>query len=326
MNFSIIIPLYNKARYIEGAVRSALAQTLAPMEIIIVDDGSTDGGAERVESLQEPRVRVIRQANAGVSAARNRGIEAAQGDWVCFLDADDWHHPQFLAHLARAHCSCPEADMLATSFLKVADAAESGEIEPWELPEAFHEIELIDDLRSRWMKGIPFFTSSVAVRRQRLQQQNPCFFDGESWGEDLDLWFRLGDQTPVALVHAPLVAYRTSVSGSLTAAQPREPDALPPFIYRMLQGALDGTIPARHRRSALWFVAQQEVSVARELVALGRRREALRWLMQARRAAIGRRWQLTALMALMMPAQVAERWQRWRIRNAEAFAEREMFP
>jgi len=325
MNFSVIIPLYNKARYIEGAVRSALAQTLAPIEIIVIDDGSTDGGAERVERLQDPRVRVIRQANAGVSAARNRGIEAAQGDWVCFLDADDWHHPQFLAHVERAHRVCPEADMLATSFLKVPDP-DSGDIEPWELAEAFCEIELIDDLRSRWMKGIPFFTSSVAVRRQRLRELKPCFFEGESWGEDLDLWFRLGDQTPVALVQAPLAAYRTSVSGSLTTAQPRDLEVLPPYVHRMMQGALDGTIPARHRRSALWFVAQQEVSIARELVALGRRRDALRWLMQARRAALGRRWQLTALMALLMPAQVVERWQRWRIRNAEAFAERELFP
>jgi glycosyltransferase involved in cell wall biosynthesis len=325
MNFSIIIPLYNKARYVEGAIRSALAQTVAPLEIIVVDDGSTDGGADLVEGLQEPRVRVVRQANAGVSAARNRGIEAAQGDWVCFLDADDWHHPQFLAHLVRAHRACPEADTLATSFLKVGDP-DSGEIDPWDLPETFCEIELIDDLRSRWMKGIPFFTSSVAVRRERLRQLNPCFFEGESWGEDLDLWFRLGDQTPVALVHAPLAAYRTAVTGSLTAAKPRDPEALPPFINRMLQGALDGTIPARHRRSALWYVAQQEVTVARDLVALGRRREAFRWLLQARRAALGRRWQLTALMALLMPARLAERWQHWRIRNAETFAERELFP
>ena len=325
MNFSIIIPLYNKARYVEGAIRSALAQTVAPLEIIVVDDGSTDGGADLVEGLQEPRVRVVRQANAGVSAARNRGIEAAQGDWVCFLDADDWQHPQFLAHLARAHRTCPEADTLATSFLKV-DEPDSGEIEPWDLPETFCEIELIDDLRGRWMKGIPFFTSSVAVRRERLRQLKPCFFEGESWGEDLDLWFRLGDQTPVALVHAPLAAYRTAVTGSLTAAKPRDPEALPPFINRMLQGALDGTIPARHRRSALWYVAQQEVTVARDLVALGRRREAFRWLLQARRAALGRRWQLTALMALLMPARLAERWQHWRIRNAETFAERELFP
>lgn len=324
MRVSVVIPLYNKAGYVESAVRSALAQSLPPQEIIVVDDGSTDGGAEVVERIGHARVRVLRQNNAGVSAARNRGIAAAQGEWIAFLDADDWHHPLFLSNLARAHRECPHADMLAAGFLQVAEGRDVA-LSAWSLPQAYCEIEVIDDLRARWMKGIPFFTSSVAVRARRLQRMQPCFPPGEAWGEDLDLWFRLADETPVALVHAPLAAYR-AVSGSLSATQDALPQALAPYLYRMRQRALQGKMPAHQRRSALWFVAQQEITIARALLAQSRRLDALHWLLQARYAALGRRWQLTALMALFLPAHVADRWQRWRLRSADRYAQQGLFP
>jgi hypothetical protein len=116
-----------------------------------------------------------------------------------------------------------------------------------------------------------------------------------------------------------LAAYRAAVSGSLTSA-PRAPK-LAPFLVRMRQAAREGDIPGHLQRSALWFVAQQEITLARELLAAGQRREAIARLMDARDAAAGRRWQLTALMALFMPAHVADRWQRWRLRSADAFSQ-----
>ncbi len=319
MKFSVVIPLYNKAGYIESAVRSVLAQSFAPHEVIVVDDGSCDGGAEAIEGMGHERVRVIRQANAGVSAARNHGIAQAQGEWVCFLDADDWYHSQFLANLVKAHRAWPNTDMLATGFVRLP-ARRGEEFDTWQLPDAFDQIELIEDLRSRWMKGIPFCASSVAVRTSRLRQMQPCFPEGESAGEDLDLWFRLGDETPVALVRAPLAAYRIAVSGSLSAVHAGFPKELPPFLRRMRQRALEGAMPERFRQSALWFVAQQEINLARGLLAAGERREALRWLMDARHAAMGRRWQLTAIMALLMPARMVHRWQRWRLDRGDSFA------
>jgi glycosyltransferase involved in cell wall biosynthesis len=319
MNFSVVVPLYNKARFIETSLRSVLAQTLPAFEVIVIDDGSTDGSAELVEAIGGDRVRLIRQKNAGVSVTRNRAIAAAKGEWVAFLDGDDWYHPQFLAYLARAHRLCPEADFLATCVLTVSEAHDQA-VDDWLLPEAFCEIELIEDLPLRWMKRQLFCTSSVAVRRARLASMQPCFAEGESVGEDLDLWFRLADETPLALVHAPLAAYRRDVTGSLSE-KIRVDRQLPPFLRRMRERALSGSMPDKRRRSALWFIAQQEITIARELLGAGRRREALWWLMQARRAVLGFRWQMTLLMALFAPAQLAQRWQRWRVRSTETFAQ-----
>lgn len=322
MKFSVVIPLYNKARFIEAAVRSVLAQTLPVHEVIVIDDGSTDGSAEVVEAIADPRVRLVRQRNAGVSAARNHGIELATEEWIAFLDADDWHHPEFMAHLVLAHGKCPEADVLAAGFVKID--ARTVEPQPWMLPETFCEVEVIDDLRKRWMKNHPFFTSSVAIRSSRLKAMQPCFAVGESWGEDLDLFFRVSDETPVALVHAPLAAYRMEVAGSLTSSGGVARPA--PFLSRMRERARNGQMPAHHRKSALWFVAQQEITMARELLAAGRRRDAIRMLLAARDAAGGRRWQITFLMALFAPAQVAGRWQRWRLRSADTFAQQGSLP
>ncbi len=316
MRFSVVIALFNKARFVRGAVASALDQRLAPLEVIVIDDGSTDGGLALLTPWStDPRLRLVHQANRGVSAARNLGIALAQGDWVAFLDADDQWHPEFLAALAQAHQRCPQADLLATGFRWTRD--EQVPLAPWAVATEHSQVEVIHDLRRRWMQHAPLCASSVAVRADRLRQMSTCFHEGESYGEDLDMWFRLADEAQVAAVDGVYASVRGglagALSGALSGAARRQ---MPPFLERMRDQALAGTLPARHRASALWFVAQAQTTLAREALAEGQRREALGWLAQASHGWRLLRWWVTVALALLMPARVADRWQRWRLRGA----------
>lgn len=118
---SVVIPLYNKQREIGEAVRSVLAQTLLPREIIVVDDGSTDGSAEIVRSIGSPLVRLVPQPNAGVCAARNHGIEESTGEYIALLDADDAWEPGFLAEITAMIDQFPGCGMYCTAFNIVSD-------------------------------------------------------------------------------------------------------------------------------------------------------------------------------------------------------------
>ncbi|WHZ09671.1 MAG: Beta-1,3-glucosyltransferase [Burkholderiaceae bacterium] len=313
MKFSVVIPLFNKAPYVGAAIDSVLAQSVDDFEIVVVDDGSTDRGAEVVQAIADPRVRLIRQENGGVSAARNRGIEASRGEWVAFLDADDWHHPRHLATLLLAQQAYPEADTVACDYV-YAPHSETDWPPRWQVADDSPAVERITDLPSRWFRGPSLFTSAVAVRSSRLRSMQPCFPPGESYGEDLDLWFRLAEKAPIALAHAPTVAYRAKVAGSLAAGNLTLP--MPPWIDRMRERARSGALTPAQSRSALRLLAQFDVTRARKAVATGERREGLRRLFRGRRAANSLRWWLTLSMALLVPGHLVEWWQTWRVNRS----------
>lgn len=307
---SVVIALYNKADYIRDTLKSVLAQALPPLEVIVVDDGSTDGGAQWVESLGAPGVRVVRQANGGVSRARNLGISEAQGDWIAFLDADDIWHPDYLGTLAGLMASHPQAGLVGTTYRSVGVEQLAGASQWPSMPD-HAPVERIDDLPARWLQGTCFFTSSIAVSRALLARQPTLFPAGESAGEDLDLWFRLAEQSPVALSQRPLVL-RVWVPGSLSSGPSQEQDL--PYLRRMEQRALRGELPPALRRSTLRYVHDGRVTLARELIARSRRGPAWPLLRSSWRHATRHRWAVTLAM-LLAPPRVVHQWQTWRTRR-----------
>lgn len=112
---SVIIPLYNKAHTIVNTLNTVLNQTYQNFEIIIVNDGSTDNGIEVIkQNFNDSRIRIINQSNAGVSAARNRGIQESHGTWISFLDADDEWMPDYLETVAQITNNCNDNLIIIT--------------------------------------------------------------------------------------------------------------------------------------------------------------------------------------------------------------------
>jgi glycosyltransferase involved in cell wall biosynthesis len=116
IQFSVVIPLYNKANYIQNCLESVLKQTHEDFEVILVNDGSTDGSETVVQRFQDSRIRLVHQENKGASAARNKGISLAKHEWIALIDADDYWYPNHLEELQNTIEQFPKADVICNNY------------------------------------------------------------------------------------------------------------------------------------------------------------------------------------------------------------------
>ncbi len=194
---SIVMPLYNKEREVGRAVRSVLDQTFADYELVVVDDGSTDNGPQVVAGCDDPRVRMIRQENAGVSAARNRGIDLARADLVAFLDADDEWLPEFLETIARLRAKFLTCRVFATSYFMRENNSRPLPAMVKGLTAVPWEGVLEDYFTLASHSDPPLCSSAVAVDKSALSAIGG-FPAGIRSGEDLLTWARLAVKFPIA--------------------------------------------------------------------------------------------------------------------------------
>lgn len=211
--FSVIMPLYNKERYLKKAIESVIAQTYRDFELIIIDDGSTDNSLEVVRGLkiEDRRLKILTQSNSGVAVARNNGVAASEGEYMCFLDADDWWEANFLEEMDRLITEYPEAGLCATNYVyykpgktHVALNLSRGYID---YPKAYYE-----------GSSMPVWTGATCMLRKVFDEMGG-FPLGIKLGEDFLLWAKIALHYPVAFSEKPLAYYNNDVPASLRATR-----------------------------------------------------------------------------------------------------------
>lgn len=234
MKVSALIPTYNRRPYVFRAIESVLAQTVPVDEIIVVDDGSTDGTAEAIRSRYGSRVGVFRQGNGGVPVARRRTVEEAQGEWVAFLDSDDVWHPtklerQFdaLTTLGNDFGACfTNCSYFGDPDLRLTTFEEAG------LKTNMAVGHLADPIRYIVGNPLGIYVQSLMVLRSLLTEVGG-FDDALGISEDRDLIFRLAFRTKFCFVSAPLVRIdRTPCLSRLTGLLAHKDDQTYTWLER----------------------------------------------------------------------------------------------
>lgn len=237
---SVIMPAYNAAPYIRDSVATVLGQDHRHLELIIVDDGSSDGTPELVEGL-DPRITVLRQKNAGPAAARNLGLQTAKGDFIAFLDADDLWTPRKLSLQLQYLQQHPDVGLVYGGFIRWHARADGGfDAPPLALGQTAPD-DAIEAQESGWIYVPLLFGGIVhiitAMIRREVIEQVGVFNAQLPTGEDYDFWLRVSRQFKAAKLARTLALYRIHRAGITNKPQPESNE------YRVLRSALEAWGP-----------------------------------------------------------------------------------
>lgn len=210
MRFSVIIPLYNKESYIEKTLVSVLSQTFKNYEVIVINDGSSDNSLAVAEKVLCGiwNVRIINQENSGVSVSRNNGIAAANGEYICFLDADDWWEPRFLEEMDRLIKDYPDAGLYCTNYYYVHNKKSVVKLD---IPTGYF------NYCKEYARTLCMIATSSCCSSRAVLTEMGGFKPHLKLGEDFDLWIRIALKYGTAILNKPLVYFNNDVPVKLRA-------------------------------------------------------------------------------------------------------------
>lgn len=275
MKISVVIPLYNKARYIKRTIDSVINQKISPNEIIIVDDGSTDGGGKIVTSEGYPIIRLVTKENGGESSARNRGVQEAKNKFIAFLDADDEWLPSYLENIQTLFNNFPDCGAYATSSYTIRP---NGTIyypdlsilppEPW--------IGIIPNFFELFQKGMAFNSSSIVILKEILIEVGG-FPENIKHTPDIDTWVRIAVRYPIAFSPRRLAVYHQD---ALDRTAPKNSDNIEYPVIKTIKNLIrDEIIPKGELRyEALEYITKNQINVAINNLLVGNRVKAIHLL------------------------------------------------
>ena len=207
MKFSVIIPLYNKAPYVRKALESVCAQTYRDYELIVINDGSTDNSAivadEYLKATDGIDYQIISQQNTGVSAARNNGVAQSHGDYLAFLDADDWWEPTYLERMAQLINDYPDAGLYASNYYYHKDGINIIKVDIttgyFNYPKEYFK-----------NFAMPVWTGATIIPRKVFDEMDG-FPIGIKLGEDFLLWAKIALQYKMAFLNETLAYYNNTL-------------------------------------------------------------------------------------------------------------------
>jgi len=269
--------LFNKQESIRGTIESVLAQTYQDFELIIVNDGSTDQSLERARVIEDPRIRIISQANAGECAARNRGIKEARCEVVAFLDADDEWLPGFLEKIIHLREAFPTCKVYATGFAKVSSDPSKYKEKVSPFPAGWEGV--LEDLHQILITYTPFNASSIAVDKECLLL-NGGFKEKVLLRGDMELWVRLSMSVHFAYSNEVLSLYLLDAENRVCEVHKDEDFFLGEHLLTLDSYLKKGKVPKRLRNGAKTYLSFSLLNTAAKNLQVKNQNYALRMLIK----------------------------------------------
>lgn len=226
---SVVIPLYNKEKSVYKTLQSVCEQTYTDIEILVINDGSTDNSASVAASYPDTRIRIVYKENGGVCSARNRGITESKGEYIALLDADDLWDKEYLAEQVKMIADFPKAAMLGINFAEVSDGKLVRKLAT-SLTEGYRGyVENYFQMKGRISD---LFCSSSVVIRKEVFGKVGLFDERIRYAEDTDMWWRIIATNSVAFYDRYMVAYRYDAENRAQERTRRLKFFLPYFIKK----------------------------------------------------------------------------------------------